>query len=321
MPITYGDAKLILARYAERGGKCPDAPEVDLFVRKVLQQMLYKGTYGNLRKYCFNARKGCITIPYELETPVKIKIDSKVGTVWDKWMEYYNIGEMEGCVPASDALYEEPNRFPTVYDIPSGGARVGALATANEDTDAHLIVQGKDLTGREIITNHKGEQISGEYLSLSRGKLKYTQVNFAIITGIQKSRTVGYVQLFWVNPTLNTKGFLADYSPGEEYPSYRRFRLTNPNCSSSVQVSVLGRIRLKDSYADNDIIPFDNLFALELAGQSMNANFNDQVDLAAAKDKLLQNTVAEESEYKRIQNGQPVDIMMLTSAGSIRGIV
>lgn len=322
MPITYGDAKLILARYAERGGKCPDAPEVDLFVRKVLQHMLYKGTYGNLRKYCFNARKGCITIPYELETPIKVKIDGKVGTVWDKWMEYYNIGEMEGCVAASDALYEEPNRFPTVYDIPAGGARIGALATACEDADAHLIVQGLDASGREIFTNHKGTKITGEYLSLVKGSLRYTEVVFANITGIVKTRTNGYVQLFWMRPELSQKGFLADYSPGEELPSYRRFKLTNPNyCTSTAQVSILGRIRLKDSYSDNDVIPFDNLYALELAGQSMNASYNDQVDLAAAKSKMMEATVAEEGEYRRVTNGQPVDIMRMTSAGAVRNIV
>lgn len=321
MPITYGDAKRILARYAERGGKCPDAPEVDLFVRKVLQHMLFKGTYGNLRKYCFNARKGCITIPYELETPVKVKIDTKVGTVWDKWMEYYNIGEMEGCTPASDALYEEPNRFCMVYDVPAGGAHIGALATACEEKEAYLIVQGLDPSGREVFTNHKGTQVSGEYLSLVKGSLRYTEVVFATVTGIQKSRTNGYVQLFWLRPELNTKGFLADYAPGEETPSYRRFRLTSPSCNSTAQVSVLGRIRLKDSYADNDLIPFDNLYALELAGQSINANFNDQLDLANAKDKLLQDTVAMESEYKRVINGQPVDIMFMTSAGAVKNIV
>lgn len=322
MPITYGEAKLSLARYAERGGKCPSAPEVDLFVRKVLQQMLYKGTYGNLRKFCFNARKGCITLPYELETPVKVKIDSKVGTVWDKWFEYYNIGEMEGCIPASSALYEEPNRFPIVYDLPVGGARIGALATASEDKDAHIIIQGIDPTGREIFTNHKGEKITGEYISLIKGSLRYSEVAFASVTNIYKTRTNGYVQLYWLRPELNQKGFLADYSPGEEIPSYRRFKLTNPNyCTTNAQVSILGRIRLKDSYADNDVIPFDNILALELAGQSINASFNDQVDLAAAKSKMMEATITEETEYRRVNGGQPVDIMYLTSAGSIRGIV
>lgn len=321
MPITFGDARTTLARYAGRGGKCPNSKEVDLFVKKVLQHMLFKGSYGNLRKYCFCAVKGCITLPYELETPIKVKIDGKVGTVWDKWNEYYNIGEMEGCVPASEAMYEEPNRFATVYDLPSGGARVGVLATASEATDAHVIVCGRDTTGREVITNHEGNQITGEYLKVMKGQLRYTQVTFGAITSIQKTTTNGYVQLFWVNPTLHTKGFLADYSPSEELPSYRRFKLTSPNCPATAQVSILGRIRLKDNYADNDVLPFDNLYALELAGQSINANFNDNPDMAAAKDKFMQDSIISETEYKRVAPGNPIDIMYLTSAGAVKNIV
>lgn len=320
MPITYGDARTTLARYAGRGGKCASGRETDLFVKKVLQHMLFKGSYGNLRKFCFCSHKGCITIPYELETPLKVKIGNRVGTVWDKWFEYYNIGEMEMCVPCSEAMYEEPNRFPTVYDPPSG-SRIGALATACEDADAHIIVQGKDPTGREVITNHEGTQITGEYLRIVKGQLRYTQVAFGTVTGIQKTKTNGYVQLFWVNPDTNIKGFLADYAPGEELPSYRRYKLTNQYCNSTVQVSVLGRIRLKDNYADNDIIPFENLYALELAGQSINANFNNDPEMAKAKDSFLQDSIISEGEYKRVQNGQPVDIMYMTSAGAVRNIV
>jgi hypothetical protein len=320
VPITYGDARTTLARYAGRGGKCTNDKETDLFVKKVLQHMLFKGSYGNLRKFCFCSYKGCITIPYELETPLKVKIGNRVGTVWDKWFEYYNIGEMESCVPCSEAMYEEPNRFPTVYDAPSG-SRIGVLATACESVDAHVIVQGKDPTGREVITNHEGTQITGEYLRVTKGQLRYTQVAFGVVTGIQKTKTNGYVQLFWVNPSLNTKGFLADYAPGEELPSYRRYKLTNQFCNSTVQVSVLGRIRLKDNYADNDIIPFENLYALELAGQSINANFNNDPEMAKAKDGFLQDSIISEGEYKRVQNGQPVDIMYMTSAGAVKNIV
>jgi hypothetical protein len=160
--------------------------------------MLYSGAHGNLRKFCFNAVKGCFTAPFELETPLKLKIDGEVGTVWSKWMEFYNYGEMEGCVPAADSLLEEPNRYPTVYELPAGGARVGALATACEDDSAHLIVQGLDASGREVVTNHGGNQIVGEYLRLRKGILRYTQVTFGKITSVKKSVTNGYVQLFWV---------------------------------------------------------------------------------------------------------------------------
>lgn len=323
MPLTFRQAKEILAKYDGRGGSCIDAPTVPAFVLQVLQHMLFSGQHGNLRTFSFCANKGCITIPYELEVPLKVRIGDRIGTVWDKWFDYHSSKDMYDCTPADKALIEDPNRYATVYDIPfSNGARVGALAVCEEDPDAHIIVQGVDATGREIITtNYKGEQIVGEYLRLQKGQLRYTSVAFAKITGIVKSITKGYVQLLWVSPSNNTKGFLADYSPLEISPSYRRFRLTAPWCTETVKVSILGRIRLRDVYTDNDYIPFDNVYALNLAGQEVNANFNRAPDLAVAANKQLINQIDLENEYKRVQNGQPVEFFLPLSPGSIKNIV
>jgi len=320
MSITYKEAKTILSQYAGRGGTCPDAVAIDLFVKQVFQYMLFSGEHGNLRKFCFNARKGCFTAPYELEVPLKVKIDGEVGTAWNKWMEYYNYGELDGCVPASNALYEEPNLYPTVYDMPLP-CRVGVLGTADEDESAHLIVSGIDESGREIVTDHQGEKIAGEFLRIRKGSLRYTQVKFSKITGVTKTRTNGYVQLLWVRPELNSKGFLSDYSPFEEAPQYRRFRLTSPNCGPCIKVSIIGKIRLKEHYADSEVIPFDNLYALQLAGQAQNAQYNNDVAMADAKDKTMQDIMTREGEYKRSQPGSPVDIFYPLSAGAIKGIV
>lgn len=321
MAITFGEARKLLAQFAGQGGKSPASQEVYLFVKQVLQYMLYSGTHGSLRKFCFIAQQGCFTAPFELEAPQKVKIEGFVGTVWSKWHEFGNYGELEGCVPASEALYEEPNQYPTVYELPNGGARVGALATACEEADAHLIVQGLDPSGREVITNHEGTQIVGEYLRLRKGLLRYTQVKFGKITAIEKSKTNGYVQLYWVNPDGNFKGFLADYSPLEEKPMYRRFKITSADCSRNLKISVLARIRLKDNYADNDFLPFDNVYALSVAGQAVQAQLNGDTAGAQAKDATMQELITRESEYKRVTNGQPVDIFYPLSAGSITNIV
>lgn len=321
MPILYKQAKEILAPYVGRGGTCPTSEKIDLFCRKVFQYLLFKGSHGSLRKFCFQARKGCITVPYELEAPLKVKIDNSVGTVWNKWFEYYNYEELEGCVPVANALYEEGDDFPSVYDLPNSFCRVGCLGTADESADANLIVSGLDASGREIITDHQGEKISGELLRIRKGFLRYTQVKFSKITGIVKSKTVGYVQLYWVRPELSTKGFLSDYGPFEEVPAYRRFKVTYPNCTSNAKISVIGRIRLKEHYADNEKIPFDNLFALEVAGQNINVQGNNDPAMAAEKEKVVEGLLLEENEYKRIQPGSPVDVFYPLSGGAIKGIV
>lgn len=325
MSITYGQAKKILAPYQDRAGRCPDAETTDLFVRSVLEYLLISGEYGSIRKFTFNALKGCFTVPYELEVALKVKNDGEIGSVWDRWFEWHaNKGLDDGCIPASEALFEDPNYYPTVYDIPGAGTRVGAIGTCLESDDAYIIVQGVDSVGREIFTTHKGKQVKGEYLRIKRGELRYSTKVFAKITDVVKTKTIGYTQLMWVvinDDDTISQGLLADYSPIEETPRYRRYRLTSRHCGNIVKVSVIGRIRLKPAYSDNDQIPFDNVLALTLGGQFINKNTNDDMATAQAKDSILQNVITKENEHKRVNNGQPVEFYKGTSAGMIKNIV
>lgn len=323
MPITWGEAKTLISQYAGRGGQCPSADKVDLFVRQVLDYMLISGEYGNLRKFCFNAVKGCFTIPYELEVPLKIKIDEEVGSVWDKWFEFYNTNNLEGdnCFNFSDAAFEDPNYYPTVYELPGGGANVGVVGTCSESESANIIIQGIDTTGREVYTNHKGMKVSGEYLSIVKNEMRYTTTEFSKITGVLKTKTNGYTPLYWLRPKQNLKGFLSDYAPLEEKPSYRRFRIRSSKCGNCVKVSILGRIRLRAAYADTDYIPFDSLYTLELAAQAVNANYNNDVATAGAKDKMMVDLITRTNEYKRVQVGQPIEVFHPTSPGAITNIV
>ena len=321
MPITYKQAKEAVAKWAGPGGQCSSS-KIDIFVRQVLEHMMYQGAYGSLRKFCFCAVKGCITAPYELEIPLKVKIDDYNGNVWSKWFEWYSSNTLEeGCIDATKALYEEPNYTPIAYDIPSCGAYIGVVGTCAEATDAHVIVKGKDLTGREVFTDHKGEKVAGEYLSIVKGTLRYSTVKFGVITEIYKTPTSGYVQLYAVDPAANAKVFLSDYSPVEETPQYRRFRLSNGFPFNDVsKVSILGRIRLKPAYADNDLIPFDNLYALSLAAQTIYASYNNDIQGAQAKGNFLSSVIENENNYKRVDNGQPIEVSRVTSSANIANV-
>lgn len=324
MPVTFGDAKKILAQYAGRGGKCysEDSEEVDLFAREVLQYMLISGAYGNQRTYCFNAQNGCLTLPYELDVPIKVKIENVAGEVWDRWFQFYPSDSLAGagCCEANEALSEEPNLYPTVYDLPCEGGHPAVIATACEEPGAQIVIQGLDMSGREIITNHKGTQFYGEVLTLKRGEFRYTEALFSKITGVQKSKTNGYVQLVSYNPTTKRKVFLADYTPYEENPAYRRYRLQSPH-HHNVKVSILGRIRIKDRYANNEFIPFDNLLAIRLAGQRVHADVIGDVATSQAKDTLLGKVIMQESTYKKPATSQPIEVFPLMSGGAIKNIV
>jgi hypothetical protein len=320
--ITYGEAKSFLSRYAGNAGVGATASGVDLFVRQVLDYLLISGQHGNLRTFCFSAVNGCITLPYELEVPLKVKIDSEVGTVHDGWFTYAPQDILQDCLPATDALKEQVGSFPTVYNLPANGANVGVYGTAREEATANIVIMGKDPAGNEIFTNHQGTQYAGERLTIKMGEIKYTQAVFGTITGVVKTKTNGYATLIWIYPSTGTKGFLANYSPYEEKPSYRRFKLSNKYGASRVKVSILGRIRLKENYADNEIIPFNNTYTLALAAQTIQAQVNNDIETAVVKDRTLTSIIDRENKYKKINNGKPVvDVFLPTSGGSIKNLV
>ncbi len=316
--ITYGAAKSVLSKYAGTSGKCPDTASVDLFVRMILEYLLIHGTYGNERKFQFYAENGTITLPKELEVPLKVKIDGAVGSVWNRWFEYHSGNMLDRECIKSDALLEDPNLYPTVYDLPSCGGYPAVMGTCKEADDAHVIVKGVDVTGREIYTTHQGERIVGVKLSVCKNVIKTSPVLFGKITGVYKTETKGYVNMLSLDESGCSRKFLSDYGPYETTPAYRRVRFLIPDCPPVCKVTVLGRIRLKDKYADDDLIPFDNLYILSTAGQTVNSMHNDDVQTAITKDGYTQKLIETEGNYKKVNNGQPLEMFRPLSGGAIR---
>lgn len=320
MQLTYGEAKKVLAEYAGKAGKCASSQEVDFFCRTVFQYLLTSGESNSLRKYCFHAVDGCFTAPPDIETILKARIDGEVANIWDRWFEWYNSSALNDCGPQANAIYEEPSYFATAYDIPRGGSRIGVLGMCKESEDAFLVVKGRDKVGNEIVTVHKGNQVVGEHLSIKE-TIRYTTVLFGSITGIVKSKTNGYVQLYAVDHKGRPTKLLSAYSPLEETPGYKRFRLTMDGCPRLAKVSVLARVRVKENYADNDLIPFDNIYVLQMGGQHVQANYGNQMEVAKAKDSFIQELVGRDASYKKPSSGQPFDMHKVTSPGSIKNIV
>lgn len=325
MQLTWLDAKTLLARYAAQGGKCVDDPEVHDFTYKVLQFMLYSGAAQELRRFDFVASQGVFTVPDEVESIIKLKVNGQVGNVWDKWFAYHQTNYLnardEDCIcPPSPALFEDPNYYPTAYDMQCG-LRVGILGHCQEDWDAHAIILGKDQSGREIFTDHKGVKLAGERLTITKGVLNYTQVKFGTITSVILSKTNGYKTLYAVDPVRGTRGFLSDYSPIETHPAYRRYKLVSQNCCPYVNLSLLARIRLKSSYADNDKIPFENLLAIQTAGQAVNSLFNSDGQTATQNIQAMDAVIEREQRHKKVNTGSPLSISGVTGPSRIQNIV
>lgn len=318
--ITFGQAKRILQPYCGTSGKAFTSPELNEFTLKVLQYLLITGSPGGEKLFEITAGPGFFTAPYELETPLKLLVNGRVGNAVDQWFMFRSRpNNCDRFIECGDLILENTNTFFTVFDAPSE-FQIGVKGN-QEEKCAHAIFAGSDITGREIYTQHKGVKISGEYLDITCGEIHWSNVFFNKITGVVKTPTNGYVTAYWRDRN-GSQGFLSDYSPGEEAPSYRRFKLNIPECQYGCsKISIIGKTRLKPFYADTDRIPFDTTYNVEIAGQQVKAQTSDQLDTAKAADSFLQELLERETSHKSLKNGKPIEVFYPTSGGTIKNIV
>lgn len=320
MLITFGEAKEALKKYIGKAGKCPTDEGADLFVKEVIQELLFRGTAGSLRKWEFITQNGTFTAPSDLELPIKMRVGAEVGNVMDKFYEFYDQNTLADCSPCEGGLVEEINQYYTAYDIPCGGARILAVPLCKEDCDANFVIQGLDKEGKQVHMPHKGEQVHGERLSISKEAPKFTAQTFTRITGIEKTLTKNYVRLYYHIPETGERGFLGEYKPGDTHPSFRRFRVVGMSCEKCFKVTILGRIRFCDKYYDNDIIPISNLRALKLMAQQLQAEDNDDIQTASYKNQRIEQSLTNENHYKRTAQA-PVDFLHALSPGALKNLI
>ena len=286
-----------------------------------MEYLLYSGDDTAIRKFSFTAQRGCISLPPEIVTPLKVRIDCKVAEVWSKWYTFASGSDLTGdCLCGQELMMQEGITTPLVYDLPKGGSLVGVMATCQEAEDAFVIFQGKDATGREVYTTWQGEQVVGVRLSLKKGQISYGNVSLAEITAVSKSPTVGYVSAWAVNPINNRRSFLADWAPSETNPSYQRMRILHRECPPLAQISMLARIRPKDSYSDNEITFFDNSLAVMIAAQRVQSEVNNDAQQASYKKGAVEDLLEKEAGYNK-PPGRPVDVYHPLSGGAIRNIL
>lgn len=320
MIITLGQARIAVSRYAGKSGKCPESEDVRLFVHEIVQRLLHRGAHGNMRKWCFHAYNGCFTAPNDMEVPLKFKIDGYPEAVWSKWYEFFDVFSSDLCdLSYQPGLYEEVNPYFTAYDIPYPSAYV-AVVPLDTEQSKYITIQGVDINGKEIFTTFNGRQIHGERLLISRENPTFTTRSFAKITGIEKDRTCNYVRLYWQTYNLDAKqvtgrGLLAEYRPTDTHPSYRRFRVPGIQ-NSCAKITILGRVKdMTDFYHDNDILPITSLGALTKMAQLIQAEGNDNIQVATFHENTIDNIIENENQY--YETGyEPFDFFFPMSPGA-----
>ena len=321
MPLTFGEIVRDVAQYAGRAGVCATSEEARKFAKQVMQYVLFSGSYSGIRQVDLCAVRGCISLPPEVETPLKVRICDEVANVWNRWTTFNAVTtELDDCPPAERVLAELGNYTPLAHPLPHGGSIIGVEGSCDESPEAYVHVQGADPYGNEIYTMFQGEQIPGERYQIQKGVIRHGQVKFGTIRAVVKSRTDGYAMLYAVDPLSGSRRFLAAYTPVDEKPLYKAYKLLMPNCPEIIKVSILARVKLKDNYHDNELTMFDNSLAMILAAQRIQAEKNNDVQVAEYKKRAVDDNLNQEAGYKKTAN-TPIAVFAPLSGRAIKNII
>lgn len=324
--ITAREALEAISRFADDAGACEDSVLAQKFLRQVLQAYLEKGGKEAIREFCVWAQNSCFSLPPDLETPLKIKIDDCPGRVVDKWYEYYDRPCVGYCGTDWDFLIQERAQFAaTVFDGPSCGYRVLAASRGAEAEDAHIIVQGEESGGLgDVWTDYTpecGEQcerVHGERVNIEYPRGRFSRTNFGSITSITKTQTQHHVDLYWLNPQTSEKGLLATIDPTVEVPTYRRFQLKAGGAKDCChKLSILGRVRIRQNYAPNDIIPCENLRLLMTVAQELQYSLRGDFEKAGGAFRYNEALMKGHNEYSRPPS-QTINFKRVTAGSKLR---
>jgi hypothetical protein len=317
--LTFSQVKIAVAPYAGTGGSCNNEV-ISVFARTVLEYLLYKADPNSLRRFDLLAVKGCFAAPEELEVPVKVKINGYSGAIWSKHFSFSQQASLDGCLDVGNILKDNGNYTPIAYPLPVNGSVIGVMGTVPEAMNSDICVMGFDPTGREIYTSYKGQTTKGEYLTIREDTISYGSAVFGQIVSVVKPKTNGYVSLWAVDPNTKARQFLSDYSPWSENPQFKQFTISGINCSPVAEVTILGKIRLKEKYADNDLVPFESLVPIIFAAQKLYSETTFNIENAQHKEAVLDRAITDEANYKK-PGQQGIDVLKVTSPGRIRNIV
>ena len=199
-----------------------------------------------------------------MDTPISYKVCGEVGPVRNTTYQFRGHVRTSECKDYKEDLHFI-GTFPTYYDLPLQGGRVSArsLTPFTPGTkEPYILVQGKDLAGKEVFSCEDGKTDVGIRVPISQPHEapEYSSMVFSEITSTRAVNSELCVQIMWCNACNHTGevdefGLLSILSPGEETGCFRRYSLGS--CISGdccYDIEILGRLNLPRLKYDNELI-------------------------------------------------------------------
>lgn len=263
------------------------------------------GWYGTWAEIAFNVSRDepYITLPREIARLELINVCDRPTPIQNQFYEYLQFGN--GRMPKQFAScyrnrlltsYSRNNAvtFTDISDTPQL-IRVYATNAADEGVDKRVLIQGLDSNDNIVYTQGSFSSTSGVYLTLA-APFATTTTQFNHITGIQKDKTVGPVQVYQVDPSTGAEVLLLTMDGSETTAWYRRYYFDSlprgccpaPGATDEtlVQVKAIAKLELIPVAIDPDYCLIQNLEAIIEECTSLRYSEVDSMEAKAmAKEK------------------------------------
>lgn len=275
MRLTHLRVKEALAH------KCT-AALLDYRLNRVYERLLANGKFlGTLQRLVIAAPYGMLTLPRRYRSIEGVKVDGTPFDIGSYWYEFLpdrtdftgysldavrDLGEGWAVMRTPPLLTPTTNLTIPVFDFPTGGT----ITVTHFDTEEHPVtIEGRDENGLQLpylVIPVKNTPVSCAFSRITRIHKEISKNDFPI--------TVTFTDLASVDTII------AIMEPSEEETYYRRYMVDILATTPDVAVTAICKRRHVEIINDNEIVPIENLSAIEKGIDAL--QYEDQNDLTLA---------------------------------------
>lgn len=298
MQITYQELLEVVQEYSDSDGVDCFSSSNKRFAYRALERMFHRKKHDSLVSLTMCANKGCVTLPEYIDHIVQVKINDRVVEPFSYWYEFnrnYNYDRHNKNVPHIKHL---PDKYYTQYDAPFSEFIPVVRAAGREDKNSYIRIHGVNKNMKQIWNKFEpGEKIVGKD-GLRKGIYTVGDIPIAKITGIEKSPTLDYLELYAMCPHTRETVFLSCYNPREEHPCYKRVQIVGCPTDCLTKIDALARLKILPEYHCKELICIQGWDVLETVLEEIRTqkdlNMSQSNALEAKADRLIKN----ENDYK-----------------------
>jgi hypothetical protein len=291
MKLTYGDIKNGMAKVLS----LPDTDSrVIKYVNEAQERLVYKGKWpGTYVRYAVTSSNGTITWPRQLETVEAVAVGDSPAVVRNEWYEFLESGP--GLLDSADGdqmtLIDRADAV-SFSDIDGLDKKLKVVTKSDTDAGKTMILQGYDENGDWIRTLDGSNHIDGEKVTLVASSTSVTtNSKFSALSGVIRDKTNYNVLLKEHDTADTTDRTIAEYEPTETRPIYRRSLIPGLPDTSTITVTVVGKLRFSPAINDDDWLYINFESALKLMVMALRKeetnNIREAVDYEAQAIQLL----------------------------------